>query len=107
VAGIIALGVGFGFWAGHGLTGQPPTTPPVSNVDANPPSTTMPTDTQPMATSNPLPQTNLVVEPQPIVPLSASNVAVATNLTANTNWEDKIDDIVGSDDPDTNKVKQL
>jgi hypothetical protein len=41
--------------------------------------------------------------------------AQATNITeastnsqaANTNWEDTVDSIIGSDDPDTNKVKQL
>jgi len=33
---------------------------------------------------------------------------VATNTTgSDTNWEDKIDEIVGSDEPDTNKVKEL
>ena len=32
----------------------------------------------------------------------------STNVAeTDTNWEDKIDDIVGSDDADTNKVKQL
>jgi hypothetical protein len=40
--------------------------------------------------------------------VQTNNIAQsATNASSETNWEDKIDDIVGSDDPDTNKVKQL
>ena len=47
----------------------------------------------------------------PLMQTSGSNdLAAVANTNASeleTNWEDKIDDIVGSDDPDTNKVKQL
>jgi hypothetical protein len=46
------------------------------------------------------------IEPAPVI--QTSNIAqTLTNSDLDTNWEDKIDDIVGSDDPDTNKVKQL
>lgn len=49
-----------------------------------------------------------VVESQPIIPLQTNPVAlVQTNPVASTNWEDLVDDIVGSDDPDTNKVTRL
>lgn len=49
-----------------------------------------------------------MTQPQPIDPLLTNPVAqVSTNPAANTNWEDTVDDIVGSDDADTNKVAKL
>lgn len=43
-----------------------------------------------------------------MIPVQTNPIAQAsTNLPANTNWEDSVDDIVGSDDADTNKVSRL
>jgi hypothetical protein len=57
-----------------------------------------------MQNSQPAP----VADQLPIIPVQTNPVAqVSTNAAANTNWEDNVDDIVGSDDPDTNKVARL
>src|SRR6185312_871612 len=49
-----------------------------------------------------------VIATQPLPVIQATNIAAMTNASgSDTNWEEKIDDIVGSDDPDTNKVQKL
>jgi hypothetical protein len=49
-----------------------------------------------------------VTDQQPVISVQTNPIAqVSTNPAANTNWEDTVDDIVGSDDPDTNKVARL
>ena len=107
--GIIGVGVGVGFLASRGSAGPPPSRPNSSgNADTGSQPGITP-DTQPVIVEqNPSAPTNLVVESQPATPDQTTNIAATTNLPpASTNWEDKIDDIVGSDDTDTNKVKQL
>lgn len=105
---IVVVGIGVGLLAAHG----PHSAPPVATMDSTPN-----TDNA-TPTSTPHPHTadaQSPAEPAHIAPVEPvvvqhSNVAVAaTNILSGTetNWEDKIDDIVGSDDADTNKVKQL
>src|SRR6185312_8099876 len=104
---IVGIGVGVGLLAGHNSA----TTLPVADAQDSGPSTAPVTThpTQPAPAPNPVPieRTSAPVEIAPIV--QASNMAPpSTNVAeTDTNWEDKIDDIVGSDDADTNKVKQL
>jgi hypothetical protein len=104
---IALVGWGIGLWAGHSSSSVPPGstvfaansdsggTQAVGGHSADPhPAPTQ--DFQPMApiTDAPVVQTNPIAQ-------------VSTNPPANTNWEDTVDDIVGSDDPDTNKVAKL
>lgn len=106
---IAGLGLGIGLWAGHSSSSVPPAQPTVvANADpgsaqgAGGPSDPRPTSIQNLQPAAP------ITEPPPLVPVQSNPVAqVATNPPANTNWEDAVDDIVGSDDPDTNKVARL
>jgi len=103
---IVGIGVGVGFLAGRSPGTQQPVTASDSPDNATQVAAVAPT-TKPAPALNP-------VEVKPVAPIESvpviqtSNIALAsTNSNTDTNWEDKIDDIVGSDDADTNKVKQL
>jgi hypothetical protein len=105
---IVGIGIGVGLLAGRG-TG---TSHPVVADDSSPNVGTHTVAAAPDTHPTPLPPAPMEVKP--IVPveqipvIQTSNIAlVSTNSNSDTNWEDKIDDIVGSDDADTNKVKQL
>lgn len=104
---IVGIGVGVGLLAGGG-TGKPHPATTMSEPTTEPSHSTV-AETHPTPlTQNPSSQVKTsTVEPTILV--QTSNItASATNLLAGeTNWEDKIDDIVGSEDSDTNKVKQL
>lgn len=107
VLGIVAVGVGVGLLAGRG------------SGDVHPVKAANSTDAGIQAPAAPAPETRPIepilparVQAPPVESLAMaqpSNVVPAmTNASdLDTNWEDKIDAIVGSDDPDTNKVKQL
>jgi hypothetical protein len=101
---IIGIGVGVGLFAGRG---PGPTAQTPANPESQPPPVAM---THPATQSqNSLVDVKPIItnEPSPVV--QTSNLALTATNTAitETNWEEKIDDIVGSDEPDTNKVKQL
>ena len=108
LAAIVGIGVGVGLLAGRG----PGNSTTVATDDNSGPGS-MPTTTSPAHSPIPAPsqsfseRTSAPVDNIPT--LQPTNLTVAsTNVTgSDTNWEDKIDDIVGSDDADTNKVKQL
>jgi hypothetical protein len=102
VIAIVGIGVGVALLAARASGGPPAVAHAPSNSDATTHSSTVVT-THPALDMNPT-MSNL---PAPIV--QASNIlAAATNtMVSETNWEEKIDEIVGSDEPDTNKVKQL
>ncbi|HXT10092.1 MAG TPA: hypothetical protein VN873_00910 [Candidatus Angelobacter sp.] len=110
VLGIVAVGVGVGLLAGHGPRFTPPAvaqagTDAGTQVPAGPTPETHPfRPVQPAQAEAPP-----IVPMEPVVAMQPSNVAPAMTNASNvdTNWEDEIDDIVGSDDPDTNKVQQL
>jgi hypothetical protein len=106
VAVVIGAGVCLGLLAGRGTSTVPtvaeqnPT--PVNTTPAPPPPVT---ETQAILPA-PVP---LIEVTQSLAMPQNSNVAPAPTNSVSTNkdWEDQIDDIVGSDDPDTNKVKRL
>ncbi len=104
---IIGVGVGVGLLAGRSpshpasgtITAADNSTPQTSVIPTH--ATPPPQDTLPEVTNS-----SLVVPRIPIV--QPGNLSAGTNAAAGTNdWEEKIDDIVGSDDPDTNKVAKL
>lgn len=105
VAAIIGIGVGVGLLAAR--PGKAP--PPAATQDSAPRTAPAahPANLAPFVAQNPPPMPQPT--PIPTVPVVQSNpVAVAvTNADTEAEWEDKIDNIIGSDDPDTNKVKQL
>jgi hypothetical protein len=95
LAGIVAAGIVIGWWGSRGSA--PPPTPsvatptPVQSPNNRPP----PTGAESMtAAANPT-----------VVATNTTATAAATNLLAD--WEDKLDEILGSDEDDTNKVKDL
>jgi hypothetical protein len=54
------------------------------------------------------PKPSVTPAPAPaVVPVAESVPAETNSPTILTNWEDRLDDILGSDDDDTNKVRQL
>jgi hypothetical protein len=96
VAGIVGAGILIG-WLGSRGTAPPPrsTTPPLAAVEPAPP--------PPAPAANPLPapaRTN----PET---LAASTAPAAGAADLVTNWDDKVDQILGADTDDTNKVAQL
>jgi len=106
IVGIAAIGIGIGYLAGRRPAGLPPGQVTVSQpADTGAQTSNANADNNQAANSSN--QATLPVQSQPEMAVPSNNIAAATNTLANTNWEDKIDDIVGSDDADTNKVKQL
>lgn len=106
VVAVVGVGVGIGWLAGRGTVTPPPVaqSPPdnTAGSHASPGSDdaqSMPVQTAPLHDAP-------IVAPPPSVQTN-SIAQVATNLPGSTNWEDSIDAIVGSDEDDTNKVKQL
>ena len=107
IAAIVLIGVGVGLLAGRGLIHTPSEPPPVAdNSAAQNPSTHVHPATP---THNPAPEVTPLTNTQSISVVDLTNtIAPMANTTgSDTNWEEKIDDIVGSDEPDTNKVKRL
>jgi hypothetical protein len=107
VAAVIGVGVGVGFLAGSGPGHVPPPAPMVEHSEPQTAPTVVRSSTPPQ---NPKPEVKptLAVPTMPVV--HPENILPATNTAAangTNDWEEKIDDIVGSDEPDTNKVHQL
>ena len=105
IAAIVGIGVGVGLLAGRGPAHAPSDSGQVAN---NPAPDTSSTHAHPPAP----PQNHSTPEVAPLMATQAMPVVQLTNIApvasgSDTNWEEKIDDIVGSDEPDTNKVKQL
>jgi hypothetical protein len=108
VVAVVGIGVGVAVWAARST----------SNVQPAPPTVADNTNPQPQPVHPALPQ-HTYVPPQEIKPsptnlvtntLTQTQFTVITNVlaaTTNNDWEEKIDDIVGGDDPDTNKVAKL
>jgi hypothetical protein len=107
LVGVVAIGVGVGWLAGRSPHYAPQ--PVVPETGPNPQRTAV-ADSQPTApVHTQAPDAASVVPAQPVAVVQTSNVAqpIANASNVDTNWEDKIDEIVGSDEPDTNKVKEL
>lgn len=106
VVAIVGIGVGLGLLAARSPGKAPP---PAVVQDSTPHSNPAPTP------SNPAPifaqHPPITPQPAPIasVPVAQSNTVAqsATNADTEAEWEDKIDNIIGSDDSDSNKVNQL
>lgn len=108
VVGIVAVGVGVALWAAHSTSNLPPLPPPVADNSAPQP------PHEPIHVSAPVHQfaptqdiKPVATAPTPMPKVQPRNLVAVTNTVGTNDWENKIDDIVGSDDPDTNKVAEL
>lgn len=110
IAATVVIGVGIGYWAGGGSGAVAPVavqTPGPSPAAGGQESSGTP-DSQPVMSQNVAAAvSNLQPQPAPAVQTNDITQATTNPPAASTNWEDTVDDIVGSDDADTNKVKQL
>ena len=95
--GIVAAGLLVGWWGSRGTAPSPAASPstqlPGSSPDARVPAMS--------ADSNP----PVEITAPAVAATNAPATTAATNLLAG--WEDKLDEILGSDQDDTNKVKDL
>jgi hypothetical protein len=108
LAVIVGIGVGVGLLAGRGPSNPQPVLAEDSSATPTTHGATVADDTHSTAVSPNQIDMKPVVPIEPIPVVQTNMLAQApTNSNTDTNWEDKIDDIVGSDDADTNKVKQL
>jgi len=105
VAAIVVIGAGIAYLAARGPAHAPSGPVAVGDNASNPPTSSTPVHvpTSPQNPATEVPPTvatssNQVVQPGILVPAKNGS---------DTNWEEEIDDIVGSDEPDTNKVHQL
>jgi len=105
LVGIVVVGIAIGWIAmqGTGTSGNIP--PPKTDPTAQTPLTNPPLV---QVTGHP---TSLSTNSQPEHPLAENpnrpTAILPPNTTIITNWEDKLDDILGSETDDTNKVKEL
>jgi hypothetical protein len=96
-AGVVGIGLLVGWW---GSRSAAPPAPPASHTQ------------RPGPAASPRPA-NPTPSPAPVTPVLATNSSPATApastqpTNAAADWEDKVDEILGSDIEDTNKVKQL
>ncbi len=106
LAAIVGIGVGVGWFASR--SPRTSTTAPTDDSGPNAGATTGGSAHSATQTPTTLGEkTSAPIDNIPIIQ-PTNLTAASTNVTgSDTNWEDKIDDIVGSDDADTNKVKQL
>jgi hypothetical protein len=106
ILAIVGIGAGIALLAAR--SSSPGPTAPVQVVDNSSPQTPhapIHTATRPQ---NPRPEVPNAVTSAPVANFQPTNILAAPNMSgSDTNWEEKIDDIVGSDDPDTNKVQKL
>jgi len=105
IAAIVVIGAGIAYLAASGPAHAPSESVPVADNASNPPtqSASVHVSTPP---SNQAPDMPPVVATQSITGVQPS-ILVPVKSGSDTNWEEQIDDIVGSDEPDTNKVHQL
>ena len=107
VSAVIVIGVGVGYLAGGGA-GNPPPAPSQGSAPPDAGTHTPTVATHPVVSvPTPALPTNPIVTTPTLVQTSSIALAPTNSTDSDTNWEDKIDGIIGSDDADTNKVKQL
>jgi hypothetical protein len=103
---IIGIGAGIALLAARSTSPGRPV--PVQVTDNSSPQTPHAPIHIAAAPQNVRPEVPTVVTSQPVVIAQPTNILATTNTSgSDTNWEERIDDIVGSDDPDTNKVQKL
>lgn len=109
VIAIVGVGVAVGLLAGRHAGVVPPVVTQAPTDGGTQPHPVVDSHADPIIIDTPHPVVDPVIVARSAPDSQTSNLAVApTNTTlVDTNWEDKIDAIIGSDDPDTNKVKQL
>jgi hypothetical protein len=106
ILAIVGIGAGIALLAARSTPSGPLAPPPIA--DNSTPQTQPRPDHTTTAPQNFHPDVQPVVIPQPPMIVQPTNILAATNTSgSDTNWEEKIDDIVGSDEPDTNKVQKL
>lgn len=101
LAGIVAVGLLVGWWGSRGTTSSP-TMPPAATPSSAPSSDSRPPVLG--AESNSPAETTVTASPN-AAPANPAATVTATNLIAD--WEDRLDEILGSDEDETNKVKDL
>ena len=103
---IIGVGVGVALLAARSTSALPPAPPTVAdNSPSRPAPEPVHTFTPPHAS---IPTQEIKPTVAPTIPtVQPRNLVSVTNTAGTNDWEEKIDDIVGSDDPDTNKVAKL
>ena len=106
VVAVIGIGVAVALLAARSTTNLPPAPPVVADNSIQRP--------EPVHVAPPLhdftPTQQIkqtAVAPTPTPTVQPPVLVNTTNVASTNDWEDKIDDIVGSDDPDTNKVAKL
>lgn len=101
IVGVLILGGLIGLLAGrNGLKSRPavPLTQPTVAAQASPPAPPHPGTTKPVAV---VPDTNPETNPGETTPPVEAISGILTN------WEEKVDEILGADTDDTNKVQRL
>jgi hypothetical protein len=106
ILAVIGIGAGIALLAARNTVPGPST--PVQVADNSSPQTPHAPTQMAIAPQNLRPEVQPAATSQPVMIVQPTNILAATNTSgSDTNWEEKIDDIVGSDDPDTNKVQKL
>ena len=104
LVGVVALGLGIGWLA---TRGTPARVEPVPLATA----TSLPEVSLPPVRIEQPPRTRPVTVPVAVLPTNSmtmtTTLPAAPPVSTLTNWEEKLDEILTSDDEDTNKVKQL
>jgi len=105
LVGVVALGLGIGWLATRGTPAQVEPVP-MTTATSLPEVSTPPVRTEtPPRVTRPTPVPIAVIPTNPVTVKTTLPTAPPTSTI--TNWEEKLDEILASDDEDTNKVKQL
>jgi len=105
VVAVIGIGVGVALLAARNTSTLPPAPPAVADNSAHQPA---PEPVRVAPQTHPATQEVKQTVAPPAIPTVQPRILVNTTNTPGTNdWDEKIDDIIGSDDPDTNKVAKL
>src|ERR1051325_8113060 len=110
IAAVVALGVGLGWLGSRGGARNPK---PGAGSSGSPATTSEPSSAAGKNAASPTPKSQPGVTPSPGVASQNPNVkpATATTSTAATNlitdWEERLDQIIGSEGKETDKAKQL
>jgi hypothetical protein len=103
LAAVVALGLGIGWLATRGTAGKVEPTPLATSIPETTPASVKNDRPPRVNVSVPLPAHGSVSNAGPL----ANVLPTVTPANTITNWEEKLDEILGSDEEDTNKVKQL
>jgi len=108
VVAVIGIGVGGALLAARSTSNLPPAQPPVADNSAHQPAPEPVHVSTPPHQSAPTQEIKQTAVAPPTIPtVQPHNLANEAATTSTNEWEGKIDDIVGSDDADTNKVAKL